>query len=100
MTRRFTTPEHLDRSPELAVLAILESTLAVLTCAVVAAHPDLCHDDERPYWVSPPPDSVETRRAQALLDSADRLHAAIRAYYRAVADALKASLPQGDDIPF
>lgn len=99
MTRRFPSPEEYARSPELAVLAILDSTLHAVTCTVLAAHPDLCQDDERPYWVAPPPDSAEARCAEALLACADRLHAAIRAYHRAVADALEASRPEGDDIP-
>jgi len=101
MTRRALTPEEVSRSPELAVLAILDTTLHVVTCTVLAVHPDLFRDDdERPYWIPPPPDSAETRSAEALLDCADRLRAAIRAYRRAGAHALRVSLPEDDDLPF
>ncbi len=101
MTRRFPTPDELNRSPELAVLAILDTTLHLVTCTVLAAHADLLQDDdERPYWVEPPPESDETRCAEALLDCADRLRAAIRAYRRAAAQALRVSRPEDDDLPF
>ncbi len=101
MTRRVLTPEGAAQSPESAILAILDTTLHALTCTVLALHPDLFRDDDEcPYWVPTTPSSADTRSAEALLDCADRLRTAIRAYQRAAAHALRVSLPEDDTIPF
>jgi hypothetical protein len=76
----FPTPKELDRSPELAVLVILDSALEVAACALQVAHPEIDDDPECPYWVARP----DRRAAERLLTLADRLRSAIARYREAL----------------
>ncbi len=87
------TPQRFHRllaAPEIVVVDLLDSALTALRLALLVEHPLL---DGPPTDDDPPP----RRRAHVVLRAALRLRRALRAYRRAVDDAL--SLPD-DDLPF
>lgn len=65
--------DELYVSPELAVLAVLETSVDVALVALVAAHPDDFYDDDAPC----PP---ERRAARALVDAARNVASAVNRY--------------------
>ena len=62
------TPSELAHAPELALIAVLESTLELTVCILVAEHPQL-YDHERPYWIVQPPASILAESIVSLVDS-------------------------------
>ncbi len=44
------TPRDLWSAPQLAILSVLDTTLEMVTYALLAQHPDI-FDDEKPYWI-------------------------------------------------
>ncbi len=65
------TSRELTWAPELAAVAMLEFAVNLLITSLLAEHPQLGYDGERPWW-KPPPDSFcvaenITRKAIALL---------------------------------
>lgn len=65
--------DELYAAPELAVLAVLETTVDVALVALVAAHPDDFYDDDAPC----PP---ERRAARALVEAARDVASAVNRY--------------------
>lgn len=45
------TPRDLWSAPQLAILSVLDTTLEMVACALLAQHPDI-FNHERPYWIS------------------------------------------------
>ena len=64
MTRDLPTPEALAEAPELAILAALDTALAVSAHALIAAHPELLSGDVE---LDGPEASVTGLLADALL---------------------------------
>lgn len=71
-------PPALDRSPELAPLAILDAALATSESALLAACPELHMPPEHAHR------GATTRRANTVILQARRLAAAIAAYRDAI----------------
>lgn len=93
------TPEELERLPQLAILATLESTLEMTTCVLQVAHPELARDEECPYWVCGMPVIV----ADHILTLVERLQDALFRYRDLTRDQAKPSslhLYDPDDQPF
>lgn len=93
------TPEELERLPQLAVLANLESALEVTTCVLQVAHPELTRDEECPYWVCGLPLIVADR----ILALVEQLQDALFRYRDLTRDQRKPSslyLYDPDDSPF
>lgn len=69
------TPPDLGDHPELAVLEILDSTLGIAKCALIAAHPELIDAD--PGVV---PSGLEAFAADHILIAAEALQRVIASY--------------------
>lgn len=72
------TPDVLARSPELAVLALLERVLLITRNSLIAANPELhaCLDEEPDgLW-----DDVQVKAARILMDFAGQTHGALHHY--------------------
>jgi hypothetical protein len=91
MTVPIPMPPDLDRDPELAVLAVLETCVEAATHAVIAAQPGLRGPDP-----GPEPERESHWVALAFVHVADDLLRTIRAYR----DALERERPRDDDYPF
>jgi len=78
MSDHLPPPRELDDAPELAVLALLETTLRTAVSSLLCAHPGL-GDPDRPYWVARP---LPERVAEIIIVRADAL-AALAHNYRA-----------------
>lgn len=93
----YPTPNDLDRHPELASLALLETAVEVAATALATAWPEIWLDDEHgSLWDEVP------KEVHRLLDRAVRLRRAI-ATYRAMlerADEAKHASNSSDEIPF
>ena len=76
---RLPIPPSLDRSPELASLAILDVAITVTVSALLSSYPELFHGtfDDAPCGAS-------VLRANALITQARRLAASIAAFSEAV----------------
>jgi hypothetical protein len=85
-------PRLLTAAPELATLALLETTLTICTAALLAEHPTLGHD----LRADPEPPSL--REARRLITAAHRLRSTVARYRDAVIDSLVT--PQHDADPF
>ena len=83
-------PPALERDPELAILAVLHTTLEAVVFALLAAHPHLATPD-------PPPDP-EIIAAYRLLTDAHHLRRQLARYCRAL--ATRREPPIQDDFPF
>lgn len=90
------TPETLARAPELALLAILDSTLRIVALALLAAQPALVGDP--PSWRVTP----ELLAARPVLRHARTLERAIDGYRRCVVRTLhdRHDAVPDDDLPF
>jgi hypothetical protein len=93
--RRPPTPEELVETPELAILAALDDTLALTLRALVAAHPQLA-DPECPYWARHA--SAKSVAADRILKASRPLSTAIEAYCGAA--AVRRKRDDDPDIPF
>lgn len=76
------TPEELEETPELAVLALLDANLDLALRALVSAHPQLA-DPDRPAWTLD--QSPSGRAAEKFLARAKGLHRALETYRDALA---------------
>lgn len=85
------TPPQLERDPELAILAVLHTTLQVAVYALVAAYPQLATD-------YPLPSDRDFHVASKILSLAYQLRRAISEYRRALDDAH--ATPTDDDATF
>jgi hypothetical protein len=95
---RIPTPDDLADSPELAILAALDHTLALAASALVCAHPELL-DPERPYWLGSPTRAATI--AQTLVRRTRRLQRALRTYRGAVEIRHRTRVPDDlDDFRF
>lgn len=93
------TPEELERLPQLAALATLESALEVTTCVLQVAHPELSRDEECRYWACGLPLIVADR----ILALVEQLQDALFRYRDLTRDQRKPSslhLYDPEDIPF
>ncbi len=94
----YPTPDRLDRHPELAALAVLESAVHVGTNAVLAEHPEIWLEDEHG-----PLESCVPKEVHRFLDHARHLRKAI-AHYHALLDRLdaeeRARPYDPNDVPF
>lgn len=77
--RRIPTPPELDRNPELAVLAALETTALAARFAVIAVHPSM-RDPGHLYAPTP----ATQRPADAIVHGAEQLARAIAEYRSAI----------------
>jgi hypothetical protein len=81
-------PPALERDPELALLAVLHTTLDVLVFALVASHPHLATPD-------PPPDR-ETLVAHRLMVSVWHFQDRLARYRRDLAMIRASTVPRDD----
>jgi hypothetical protein len=89
------TPDELHKllvAPELVVVNLVDHVLTALRLALLAEHPLLDDDSAAPQ------DPPVQRRARALLQSAEDLRRALRAYRRLVERVLRD--PDKQDFPF
>jgi len=93
-----TTPEELERLPQLAIMATLESSLEITACVLQVAHPELTSDEECPYWVCGLPLIVADR----ILALVEQLQDALFRYRDLTRDQAKPSLHLYDphDLPW
>lgn len=75
-------PRLLAAAPELALLALLDSALAICTSALIAEHPTLEHD------LRPDPEPPSLREARRLIAAAQRFRCTVDGYRNAVIDGL------------
>jgi hypothetical protein len=75
-------PRLLAAAPELAVLALLDSALAICTSALRAEHPTLDHD------LRPDPEPPSLREARRLLAAAHCFRCTVDRYRNTVIDSL------------
>lgn len=82
---RLPIPPVLERSPELAPLAILDAALTACEAALLASYAEIHHGD-----IEDAPRGSSVLRANAIITQARRLAAALAAYRDAVdRDALR-----------
>jgi len=72
----YPSPDRLDRHPELAALAVLETAAYVAANAVLAEHPEIWLEDEHG-----PLDDRVPKEVHRLLDLARHLRKAIARYH-------------------
>lgn len=78
------TPTLLAESPEMAILRVLESTLSLASCALIAAHPELESHD---FVCEVPEPSAHACLADAINVHIGALECALRSYGLYVANA-------------
>ena len=93
------TLDELERAPELAILASLDSTLEMTACVLQVAHPELARDEECPYWVC----GSRLIVAERVLSLVERLRDALFRYQELALGLREPSslhLYDPDDLPF
>lgn len=91
-------PPEIARSPQLAVLTVLDAALVVADDALLAEHPELW-DHDRPSWRQLPDSQVrQARIADAIIGLARRLRGALGRYRQAIVRSDEEA--RSNDVPF
>jgi hypothetical protein len=94
--RNLPTTNNLWSDPQLAILAVLDTTLEMAACALQAQHPDMC-DDERPYWIRA---DLSSAMAEEVISYIHSLRKALDGYWYMLAAEID-NMPDPDEgFPF
>jgi len=90
------TPRDLWSAPQLAILSVLDTTLEMVACALLAQHPDI-FDDEKPYWSRA---DLSSAAAEGIVSSIRVLQKSLGEYRYMLAVERKSAPEPTDDFPF
>jgi|GEM_PF-1412378 len=90
------TPKDLWTAPQLAILAVLDITLEMVTCTLLAQHPDI-FDDEKPYWIRT---DLSSAMAEVILSDIRSLRASMEGYRFMLAAEMESAPNPDDGFPF
>jgi hypothetical protein len=90
------TPRDLLATPQLAILSVLETTLEMVICSLLAEHLDI-FDDEKPYWVRA---DLSSAMAEEILSDIQSLRTSMEGYRFMLAAEMEKAPEPDDGFPF
>ena len=96
ITEDLPTPEDLYAAPQLAILSVLEITLEMVTCTLLAHHQDI-FDYEKPYWIRA---DLSSAMAEEILNDISSLRISLKGYLFMLAAELENPPEPDDGFPF
>jgi hypothetical protein len=90
------TPRDLWSTPQLAILSVLDTTLEMVACELLAQHPDI-GDDEKPYWIRA---DISSAMAEEVISNIRSLHKTLEGYRYMLAAENETYPPPEKEFPF